>query len=81
MAIAGIVLLAAIYASTLIFALIKSPLADRLLMASVFCTVAVPVILYGMILVARNLEQRNEALRREEDENEASEASQKETEN
>ena len=67
MAIAGIVLLVAIYASTMVFALMKNPIADRLLMASVFCTVAVPVILYGMLLVARNLEQRGEELQREAD--------------
>ena len=65
MAIAGIVLLIAVYASTMVFALMKHPMADRFLMASVFCTVAVPVLLYGMILVARNLEQRGEELRRE----------------
>lgn len=68
MAIAGIVLLVAIYASTMIFALMKNPMAERLLMASVFCTVAVPVLLYGMMLVARNLEQRGEELRREAEE-------------
>ncbi len=65
MAIAGIVLLIAVYASTMVFALMKHPMADRFLMASVFCTVAVPVLLYGMILVARNLERRGEELRRE----------------
>lgn len=65
MAIAGIVLLIAVYASTMVFALMKHPMADRFLMASVFCTIAVPVLLYGMILVARNLEQRGEELRRE----------------
>ena len=65
MAIAGIVLLIAVYASTMVFALMKHPMADRFRMASVFCTIAVPVLLYGMILVARNLEQRGEELRRE----------------
>ena len=58
LAIAGIVFLLAIYASTLVFALMKNPAAERLLMASVFCTVAVPVILYGVILVARSHDLR-----------------------
>ena len=66
LAIAGIVLLVAIYASTLVFALMKDPRAEGLLMASVFCTVAVPVLLYAMLLVAKNLEQKGEELRRED---------------
>ena len=65
MAIIGILLLLGIYASTMVFALMKHPLADRFLMASIFCTVAVPVLLYGMLLVAKNLEQKGEELRRE----------------
>ena len=39
MAIIGILLLLGIYASTMVFALMKHPLADRFLMASIFCTV------------------------------------------
>ena len=67
-AILGIILLVGIYASTMVFALMDSPMAGRLLMASVFCTVAVPVLLYGMMLVAKNLEQKGEGMRREAEE-------------
>lgn len=42
----GILLLAALYASTLVFALIDSPYSYRLLMTSVFFTILVPVLLY-----------------------------------
>ena len=61
----GIVILVAMYASTMVFALMKSPNAKALLMASIYCTIAVPVILYGIILITRNIESR----RREEEEN------------
>ena len=68
LAIIGIILLIGMYALTMIFALMKNPIADRLLMAAIFCTVAVPVILYGMMLVAKNLERRGREIRRGEDE-------------
>ena len=55
MALIGIILLLALYASTLIFALMDSPAAKDLLMAAIFCTIAVPVLLYAMQLVARRL--------------------------
>ena len=54
-ALIGIILLAGLYASTLIFALMDSPAARGLLMGAVFCTIAVPVLLYAMTLVAKTL--------------------------
>ena len=57
-ALAGIILLAAMYILTMVFALMKHPMATQLLMAAVFCTVAVPVLLYAMLLVAKNLKGR-----------------------
>lgn len=62
LALAGIVLLLVLYALTMVFALMDSPTARGLLMAAVFCTIAVPVLLYAMILVARNLRKKNEEL-------------------
>ena len=58
LALAGIVLLLAMYASTLIFALMDSPSAKGLFMASIFCTIAVPVLLFAMIQTARVLRGR-----------------------
>ena len=54
-ALIGIILLLALYASTMVFALMDSPAAKDLLMAAIFCTIAVPVLLYAMQLVARRL--------------------------
>ncbi|MCF0146689.1 MAG: hypothetical protein HUJ73_08910 [Eubacterium sp.] len=55
MALVGIILLLALYGSTLVFALMKSPNAKGLLMASIFCTIVVPVLLYTMTVIARNI--------------------------
>lgn len=55
LALTGIILLLAMYAATLVFALMDSPLAKGLLMGAIFCTIAVPVLLYGILLLARNL--------------------------
>lgn len=46
LAILGIVLLAGLYVSTLVFALMDGELSFRLLQISIFCTIAVPVLLY-----------------------------------
>ena len=54
-ALIGIILLIGLYASTLVFALMKSPAAKGLLMAAIFCTIVVPVLLYAMTLVAKRL--------------------------
>ncbi|MEF9939178.1 MAG: hypothetical protein RR225_05685 [Clostridium sp.] len=53
LAIAAVVLLLLLYASSIIFAMIDSPLAQSLLMASLFCTVVVPAVLYGYSLIIR----------------------------
>ena len=55
MALVGIILLLAMYGMTMVFALIGSPASKGLLMASIFCTIAVPILLYAMQMVARNL--------------------------
>ena len=57
-ALIGIILLLALYASTLVFALMDSPNAKGLLMGAIFCTIAVPVLLYAMTIVAKNLRGR-----------------------
>ena len=52
LALTGIILLIVMYALTMVFALVKSPYARGLLMGSIFCTIAVPVLLYAMTMVA-----------------------------
>ena len=49
----GAFLLFAMYASTLVFALIDHPAAQDLLMASIACTIILPVLLYAFTLVYR----------------------------
>lgn len=49
----GAFLLFAMYAGTLAFALIDHPAAQDLLMASIACTIILPVLLYAYTLVYR----------------------------
>lgn len=53
LALAGALLLLAMYACTLIFAFMDSSAAPGLLKASIVCTVIVPILLYGYVLVYR----------------------------
>ncbi len=47
------ILLILLYLSTLIFALIDSPLTNDLLIVSVAATIILPVLLYGLILFGK----------------------------
>ena len=51
LALAAAILLFGMYLSTLIFALIGSPHSIDLLWASIACTIVLPVLLYGYMLV------------------------------
>lgn len=53
LALAGAVLLILLYLSTLIFALIDSPVTNDLFMASAAATILIPVLLYGLQLFYR----------------------------
>lgn len=52
-ALAGAILLAGMYIATLVLALIGNAATQNMLMASIVCTVLVPVVLYAMILTTR----------------------------
>lgn len=67
-ALIGIILLIGLYGSTLVFALMDSPAAKGLLMGAVFCTIAVPVLLYAMALAAKVLRGRGVPPEEKEDE-------------
>ncbi len=54
-ALIGAILLICMYLITLVFALMSSPAAQNMLMASIACTIVVPVLIYAMQLVARLL--------------------------
>ena len=53
LALAGAMLLFALYASTLIFAFIDSDVSLTFLRASIACTIILPVLIYAYILVTR----------------------------
>lgn len=55
LAVIGIILLASLYVSTLIFALIGSSNAMRLFQASIYATVVVPVLIWAYTMVYRLL--------------------------
>lgn len=58
-ALIGVILLAALYLCTLIFALIDSPWAYDLFKMSVGATILLPVVLYAMILTAKLLKHKD----------------------
>ena len=58
LAIIGLILIALMYILTIVFALSKNPNSKNWLMAAIFCTIAVPVLLYAMQLVAKVLAGR-----------------------
>lgn len=58
-ALIGVILLLAMYGSTLVFALMDSPNAQGMLMGSIYSTIVVPVFLYAVLLVARVVKNKN----------------------
>jgi uncharacterized BrkB/YihY/UPF0761 family membrane protein len=65
LALIGVILLVGMYLSTLIFALMKNENASNMLMASIVCTVIVPVLLYAYTLMYRVLKDRNETQKKD----------------
>jgi len=57
---AGIVLLVGMYLTTIVCAIIDTPIAHDLLRASISATFVVPFLLYGIMLVAKLLEKNEE---------------------
>lgn len=57
-AILGILLLLGMYVMTLVFILIESDWAMTAFKASILCTIAIPCLLYAMILVYRLLNKK-----------------------
>lgn len=57
-ALIGVILLVGMYVVTLVLGLMASPATQNMLMASIACTVIIPCLIYGMMLVARVLDNR-----------------------
>ena len=60
LALAGVVLLVGLYVLALVFAFIKSPVANMLFRAAFISTFVIPIFIYTNILVYRYLEQRKD---------------------
>lgn len=59
LSIIGVVLLLGMYVATFIFAVSNHPSATGWFKASIYCTIVVPVLLYGYTLIYRYLKNRN----------------------
>jgi len=59
LSILGVIFLVGLYLSSFIFALIDSPLATNLLLASILSTLFIPVIIYAIQLMARVLKPKD----------------------
>ena len=59
-AIASLCLIGIMYIATIIFALMDSPFARSCLMASLFCTIVIPVIIYAYLMLLNIWNRREE---------------------
>lgn len=59
LALAGAALLVLLYLSTLVLALIDHPASQNLLSAALFCTIVIPTVLYGYMIVLRRLKKKD----------------------
>ena len=66
LALAGAVILAGLYLIVLVLGLTASPAAQNMLMAAIACTVVIPCLIYGMMLIA-NVLGNHQASDQEED--------------
>ena len=66
LALAGAILLIGMYLIVLILGLTASPAAKDMLMAAVACTVIIPCLIYGMMLIANVLGNRQTSDREED---------------
>ena len=67
LALLGAILLAGMYVAVLILGLTASPHTRSLLMAAIACTILLPCLLYGMILIARILDNRDPKEKKKKD--------------
>lgn len=60
LALIGVIVLIGIYVTTLISAIFTTPATSGLWKASIFCTIAVPVLLYAYMLIYKVLKKHRE---------------------
>ena len=61
LALLGVILLVGMYVITLILGLTSSPATKGMLIASLMCTIIIPILLYAMMLVARVLGSKEDS--------------------
>ncbi len=66
LAMAGVIILVGLYASTLVFALMNNEHSMRLFMASIYATIIIPVMIYGYMALYK-IAKKNDGV----DDNEA----------
>ena len=66
-AILGVILLLGMYLIVFFLGITANPSTKDALMAAVACTIIIPCLLYGMMLIARVLDHRNHNMNQEED--------------
>lgn len=57
-AIAGIILLLSLYVVSLISAIAAKPYANSLFTASLFCTIVIPVVIYGFMVIYKAVHKK-----------------------
>lgn len=62
LALIGVLLLVALYGSTLVLALLNSPNANNLFMASIASTILIPVLIYTYQFIYRLLKQKKDSV-------------------
>lgn len=60
LAMIGVILLVSLYLLTLVGALTASPNSYALFQASIYCTVVIPVLLYGYMLIYRLIKKKSD---------------------
>lgn len=58
-AIAGLILIGILYLSALVLAFLDSPLARSCLMSALFCTIVVPAVIYGYLVLTGHLRDQD----------------------
>ncbi|BCJ96141.1 hypothetical protein acsn021_37100 [Anaerocolumna cellulosilytica] len=60
LALTAVIILVSLYIVTLVAAFISSPSSNTLFKASIFCTVTIPIMMYGYLLVHRLVKGKSE---------------------
>lgn len=58
----GVVLLVSLYIVSLISAIFAKPYANGLFMASLFCTIVIPILIYGFLIVYKQVHKEEDGI-------------------